>query len=729
MALSKNNNGLFYREESPHPESSLEWWYVHGWLDGPGFTERPFMVSFFRHNLHGNSDSHSFLMAIQGKDSGKHFTKSWITPSLVSQTKIKTQSIRELNLDGLFIDSFFQEFEKNGPPREISLIDEAAKIQTSPFSISWKDFILEQTPQGFFLSFQDPDSSLDFKLQLQAQKKPVNLKNKFYSESSPRQMDYICYTKLAVDGKVGEDAVSGTAWLDHQWGEHTWFFQEEETMRTLGWDFFGFCLDDFTDFSMLIHRDTATGKVCEQSIMKHDKEGRVESTSRFSARPVRYWESPASAIRHPLEWDFLVPEWDMQFRFRPKYDSQEIPVFGLQRTIWQGAGSVEGNWKGSVFQAKARGELQGYGFIQDPNEYLKTMADRIDRHIADFLPEKLNKARLESFLGEPTWDYEPANYQKMLSDPVWDLLSRKGKRWRPIFAILLLDALGTPPHPYEALISTLAELAHSGSLIIDDIQDASAMRRGRESIHILYGQDVAISAANTLYFLCTHLLFGHPHLTRDQQLDIHEEVIKQFTRAHFGQAQDLFWSRNLNQENLEIWLNDSLEGKILQMYELKTASPIQGLAAAASIIHGTSPETKAACINYSRDLGVAFQIIDDIHNFSRSPKWRKEPAEDISEGKITYVIFKALTALNNKHSSRLKKILTSPELRCQPELRNEAADLVRDSGVFSSCRERALSMVESAWGDLSQYLEASHAKILLQMMVGKLIQTEIKGRE
>ena len=354
------------------------------------------------------------------------------------------------------------------------------------------------------------------------------------------------------------------------------------------------------------------------------------------------------------------------------------------------------------------------------------MADRIDRHIANFLPKSMSKAKLESFLGAPTWEYEPAAYQQMLSDPVWELISRKGKRWRPLFAILLLDALGTPPQPYEALVSTLAELAHSGSLIIDDIQDASVLRRGGKSIHILYGQDVAISAANTLYFLCTHLLFGHPQLTRDQQLDIHEVVMSQFTRAHFGQAQDLFWSKNLDQKNLEFWLSYSMEGKILQMYELKTAAPVQGIAAAASIIHGAAPDTQAACINFSRDLGVAFQIIDDIHNFSRSSKWRKEPAEDISEGKITYVIFKALIALDNKHSQRLKEILISPELRSQPRLIKEAADLVRDSGIFSACHEKALSMVKSSWDQLSQYLEASQVKTLLHMMIGHLIQVDIK---
>ncbi len=729
MALRQGTTALFHREESLHPENSLEWWYVHGWLDGQGFRERPFMAAFFRHNLSGRGDAYSFLMSIQARNVEKFHTKSWITPSLVSQTRMKAETLRSLNLDGIFIDSFLREFEERVAPREVTLVEEGPEIQASLFSVTWRDYRFEQSPQGFTLCFQDPDTLLHFSLRLQALKEPVDLKKEFYTDPSPLEMDYICYPRLAISGEAGGEAVTGTAWLDHQWGEHKWFIRKEASGKSLGWEFFGFCLDDLTEIAMLIHRDSETGRVLDQSIMKNDGNGRVESTSRFSARPSRYWESPATAVRHPLEWDVDVPEWGLRFRFRPGHDSQEIPVFGLQRAIWQGAGFVDGSLQGRAFQAAARAELQGYGFIHNPRQYLNTMADRVDRHIADFLPREFSRERLESFLGESARDYEPANYREMLAGPVWELLSRQGKRWRPIFAILLLDALGTPPGPYEALVSTLAELSHSGSLIIDDIQDASALRRGRESIHILYGQDVAISAANTLYFLCSHLLFGHPALTRDQQLDIHEVVMRQFTRAHFGQAQDLYWSRNLDGERLEAWLDASPEERILQMYALKTAAPLQGLAAAASIIHGADTRTKAACVEYARSLGVAFQIIDDIHNFSRSPKWRKEPAEDISEGKMTYVIYKALAGLEGRQTRRLKEILSSPELRSRPECKNEAADLVRDSGVFSSCRAEAIAMVDSAWENLSRRLEPSYAKILLRTINGKLIRTDIREME
>jgi len=355
------------------------------------------------------------------------------------------------------------------------------------------------------------------------------------------------------------------------------------------------------------------------------------------------------------------------------------------------------------------------------------MGSRIDRRIAEFLPARLKTENLEKYLGKPSWIYDRQSHQEMIADPVWDLLSRRGKRWRPLFALLLLDALGTSSEPYETLVATLAELSHSGSLIIDDIQDSSLMRRGRESIHVLYGENTAICAANTLYFLSTRLLFEHPLLAENQRLKIIEVIMKQYTRAHFGQAQDLYWSTNLTEDNLESWLDDSLESKILQMYELKTASLVEGLAESSCIINGADSITREACYSYARALGVAFQVMDDIHGLDSNPGGKKEPAEDISEGKLTYPFCRSLKILDRRDSSKLKKILTSPEMRGKIEFRDEAAELIRNSGSLSACREEVISMVTASWDELSDHLESSHAKIMLRMLNNRLLQLKYKS--
>lgn len=728
-ALNRAIPDINFRDESPHPESSLEWWYIHGWLRGEEYPERAFMFSFFRHKLLGDQDAYSFLLALQGKSPGIHHTRSWVTRSLIDQIRSRSNFIFSLNLDKNVLEAFLEEFAVSATPREITALDEDPEINAPLLSIRWQDVQLNQTREGFALSCLDPEDSTTLRLELKPARKPAELKDEFSFGSSLHQMNYICYPGMLVSGTSGNFPVAGEGWLDHQWGRHEWFYQHGEEKRTLGWDFFAFCLGETANFSLLIHRDTVSGRICGQKIVKQDQDGTIESTSRFSAEPTRFWDSPSSAINHPVVWEFRVPEWEMKFTFSPAYDNQEIAVLGLQRRIWQGSGFIEGLWKNQPFQTRARAELQGYGFIHDPQVFLQRMADKIDRHIAKFLPESLGEEKLRDFLGNPTWEYSPLPHHAMLTVPVWDLLSRQGKRWRPIFALLLLDALGTPPQPYESLVAILGELPHTGSLIIDDIQDSSPIRRGEASIHDLYGQDVAISAANTLYFLCSHPLFGHPELDRDQQLDIHEVVNKFFTRAHFGQAQDLYWSKNLSRANLDYWLQDSMEEKLLQMYELKTSSPLQALALSACIINRAEREVRNASEDYARALGVAFQIIDDINNFSYSPRWRKLPGEDIAAGKVTFVILKALESLGNQEQDRLKLILTSPELRRLPEYQVEASSLIKASDGFSASREFAGKLIEKEWKKLSTHLEPSHSKILLRGFNKKLIYDDLEDEE
>jgi len=313
----------------------------------------------------------------------------------------------------------------------------------------------------------------------------------------------------------------------------------------------------------------------------------------------------------------------------------------------------------------------------------------------------------------------------MLSKPVWDLILRGGKKWRPTLAILLLDSLGTETAPYESFISAIAELTHTGSLIIDDIEDASRLRRGDECIHLRYGQDVGINAANTIYFLPMLTLMNHRHLSERQRLKIHEIVMRQFIRAHFGQTLDLYWTGRMSSRILQKWQEDSHSSKILQMYEFKSAAIVEGLVETVAIIARADTKMRNACIDFGRFLGVAFQIIDDIHNFSNSPKWRKERGEDLRAGKLTYVLFKAVQSLNGSAQKRLQDIICSEKLRKESKNIEEGVQLVQKSGVLEQCREEAKSLMEPAVRTITEILPASESKILLLYLCRHLLDSDL----
>ena len=704
-----------------HSGFPLEWWFVHGYYEGESHARHYFMTSFFRHRLNGSQDAHSWLLARFDSNRVINETVSRIDRSLMDQFTNLDSQLDGLDLDSSLVKTYIHQYQKSEPPREIELDDSPVNISSEPLSIQWNDFSLGQRENLFWLNFRDPASEAlcQFTLSPAGPKSLNEITLHCYSDL--RGMEYFSYPHLSLNGMANGEKVKGEAWLDHQWGNFGWLVESGEKKRIMGWDWFGLHLDDGSAWLFIAHRDARTGDILDTNIVFRDTYGKVRSSSNLHHQPTRSWESPRSAISYPVEWLIQAPDFNAEFTFSAYHDDQEIRIFGPIRSIWEGAGRVTGTLAGKKVKGWGRGELHGYGYIFDYRDLLRRLGDRVNRHIEQFIPKKMDAQNLEKYLGSPTWDYEPEAYTEMLSVPVWDLISRNGKRWRPIFAILLLDALGKAPQPYESLISNLAELSHSGSLIIDDIQDHSLLRRGEACIHTKYGDDVAISVANSLYFLSFHLLFDHPHLNKMQQLEIYEIIVRFFTRAHFGQAQDIYWTRNLTVANLNKWMNDSLETKIFQMYQLKTASPLEGLAEAAVVIAGANDSVRKACLKFAQSLGIAFQIIDDVNNFSSSSKWRKKRGEDISEGKITYVIAKTLKELNASKQMRLKEILTSKELREDPAILDEAVNLVIQSGALKKCHRQAMEMVKPGWQHLEELLEPSEPKMFLQAMYHSLL--------
>src|SRR5207244_13552360 len=169
-------------------------------------------------------------------------------------------------------------------------------------------------------------------------------------------------------------------------------------------------------------------------------------------------------------------------------------------------------------------------------------------------------------------------------------------------------ALGVDPAPYESLISVTSEMLHDGALMIDDIEDNGYLRRGDECIHLRYGIDAAINAGNTAYFLPMVLLRDYPGLTDGQRLELFRILTRLYVRTHLGQGQDIYLSKFLSREQLRLWMNDSIDAKIIQLYALKTGEVVEAAAEGACVIAKTDEATRRVCCDFGRSFGLAFQI-------------------------------------------------------------------------------------------------------------------------
>lgn len=715
--------------ETFHPGSYIEWWFVHGSFEGEGCGCRSFMASLFRYDPSktNNPDSVGYYLLVSLFDPATGHTEiiSRGERAIIDRMLLPIKSRKSTNIDPRILDMYIEELRSDGPPAPVTLEQDRAEVTKDPFSVVWTDFSFSQKDGQFHIAFNIPGGINRCSLSL----RPVSPRHEMHGIGATltQPMVYATIPRLELEGKFGDEVVSGEAWFDHQWGSACWFLTQPTGGRLNGWDWFSINGDDGTDWIFLIFHDMKSKKTLGRYAILYEQGKKPRVFQDFEAVPVRFWESGRTHITYPVGWILKIPAISAEITINPVSDDQEIPVLGFMRAVWEGAATASGTVGKRQFSGRARLELQGYGYIFDFREYLAPYIRRIHESIGEFFPATIDAARYQELAGAPHWHHELAACNEMIAQPFWDLMSRKKKYWRPVFGMLLLESLGVSMEQYRMLISVVPELTHTGTLIIDDIEDNATTRRGDTCIHKRYGLDVAINAANTLYFLPAALYSTHPHLTDQQRLEFYRITLDGYVKGHLGQALDIYWTKHLSVKNLASWKKDHLPEKMLQMYELKTASTAVVIAEACCILAGSDEETKTACRNLARSFGVSFQILNDIKDFDERENGRA-CAEDLASGKLTYVMVRAMERLHDCDRKRLERIVCSKRLRRNPVYLQEGIGLVRKSGALSSCRKEARTMVNEGWHAFSPHIPPSEHKLMLGLFSKTLISNSKKKR-
>jgi geranylgeranyl pyrophosphate synthase len=220
--------------------------------------------------------------------------------------------------------------------------------------------------------------------------------------------------------------------------------------------------------------------------------------------------------------------------------------------------------------------------------------------------------RLAELLGIAHTEAVESALRSALLDPVASLTANPGKRIRAQLVALTYRLF----HDERAVSLSAAkqcrdcaevvELIHAGSLIIDDIEDGSAMRRGRPAMHVQYNLPLALNAGNWLYFWPFELL-KDAGLTNDQLISAYERYNRTLLRAHFGQALDL----GAKMAQLP---QHSVAEVCLAGMTLKTGALMGFAAALGGTVAGGSQPVQSLLEQFGVDLGVALQMFDDLGN-------------------------------------------------------------------------------------------------------------------
>ncbi len=324
----------------------------------------------------------------------------------------------------------------------------------------------------------------------------------------------------------------------------------------------------------------------------------------------------------------------------------------------------------------------------------------VDKEIEKILPRKATKKWLSLMLGEADFQYDTKTINSELNKPVWEFLDRGGKRWRPALMISSCKAVGGKEQT-AIPFSPLPELIHNGTIIVDDVEDSAELRRSKKPMHLLFGVDTAINNGNSLYFVPLVLLYRNLYNLSDKKRNaIYDLYAEEMLRVSIGQAMDIHWHKGKGTTS---------EKAYLQMCVYKTGVLARLSAKLGGLLGNAKKEQINALGKFGESLGVGFQIQDDILNIApKSKQWGKEIGEDISEGKRTLLVLRALKKLDRKKAIELKTILNSHSKK-EKEIKR-AISLIKETDAIDYAKKKASSIVEASWKKLEKLLPENEGK-------------------
>ena len=196
-----------------------------------------------------------------------------------------------------------------------------------------------------------------------------------------------------------------------------------------------------------------------------------------------------------------------------------------------------------------------------------------------------------------------------------------GKRIRPVLCLATGEALGRDPEELLPAACSL-ELVHTFSLVHDDLPalDDDDLRRGQPSAHVRFGEDVAILAGDALLAEAFRLALRYP------SPDVAREVADATLGMIGGQYLDVTTDGGLDADGLR------------QLHALKTGRLLCAGVTTATAVVGLSAEERRPWRTFGDELGVLFQIVDDIlDSTGTAEELGKTPGKDEASGKVTYV--------------------------------------------------------------------------------------------
>jgi geranylgeranyl diphosphate synthase type II len=294
-----------------------------------------------------------------------------------------------------------------------------------------------------------------------------------------------------------------------------------------------------------------------------------------------------------------------------------------------------------------------------------------------------------------------------------DYPSRSGKGLRPSILLIFCKAFGGNP---EKAINTAAalELFQNWIVIHDDIEDGSELRRGLPALHVKYGMPLALNAGDALAGKMWEFLKNNRKIIgAETTLDVIEQFLIMYDQTTSGQHVELSWVQNRR------W--DLTYEDYFGMCRKKTAwYTCMTPAWTGALIAGADIRFRDIIFKFGMDLGVAFQIQDDVLNLIGDEKiYGKEIGGDLWEGKRTLITIELMKQASDSEKAFLKESLDMPRAEKKSSDMDKIMSMIERYGCIDKAMAVSIELATRAKTEFSHLdgsIDLSQREIILELI-------------
>ncbi len=275
------------------------------------------------------------------------------------------------------------------------------------------------------------------------------------------------------------------------------------------------------------------------------------------------------------------------------------------------------------------------------------------------------------------------------------IIAAGGKRLRPALLLLCCGALGFDG-AQRFNLAAVVEFIHTATLLHDDVVDESVLRRGNATANETFGNPASVLVGDFLYSRAFQMMVEAKDMRIMQVLADATNVIAE------GEVMQLM---NMHNASLD-------EAGYLQVIRSKTAKLFEASARVGAILAGTSTDMEEACADYGQALGTAFQVVDDILDYTGDAEvMGKNLGDDLREGKSTLPLISAMQRGSDSERATLRQAIETGD----PSLLAEVVDIVKRSGALDVARQSARLEAARAVAAARRLPDTPYATCLIEL--------------